>query len=105
MFNTAQEDASHVSALTKSEMIEFYSTYIVPTSPTRAKLVVDLVAQSSNPKGREDATTNGEGLIPSNGTVPAIIKDVRDFKASLVASAGARPVRNLDEFEEIDPKL
>lgn len=93
----AQEDAAQVSALTKSEMIEFYSTYIAPISPTRAKLVVNLVAQSSNPESKENATTNG--------TAPVAITDVRDFKASLVASPGACPVRNLSEFEEIDSKL
>lgn len=101
----AQEDAAHVSALTKSEMIEFYSTYIAPISPTRAKLVVDLVAQSSNPDSQEAATTNGEEAVPTNGTVPVVIEDVRDFKASLVASPGACPVRNLSEFEEMDSKL
>lgn len=101
----AQEDAAQVSALTKSEMIEFYSTYIAPISPTRAKLVVNLVAQSSNPESKENATTNGEETVPTNGTVPVAITDVRDFKASLVASPGACPVRNLSEFEEIDSKL
>lgn len=101
----AQEDAAQVGTLTKPEMIEFYSTYIAPASPARAKLVVDLVAQSSNPKSEEGATTNGEEAVPSNGTVPVVIKDVRDFKAGLVASAGARPVKDLSEFEEIDSKL
>ncbi|RYP69252.1 hypothetical protein DL771_006220 [Monosporascus sp. 5C6A] len=104
-FRAAQEDAAQVKALTKSEMIEFYSSYIAPVSQTRAKLVVDLVAQSTNPKSQENATANGADAVPTNGTTPVIVKDVRDFKASLVASAGARPIRDLSEFEEIDPKL
>ncbi|KAI0179967.1 ubiquitin carboxyl-terminal hydrolase-like protein [Hypoxylon sp. FL1284] len=45
-FESAQRDAVQVKQLTKPEMIEFYSTYIKPTSPTRSKLVVQLIAQS-----------------------------------------------------------
>jgi insulysin len=33
------------------------------------------------------------------------ITDVRRFKASLLASAGARPVKDLSEYEEVDAKL
>ncbi|KAK3368105.1 Metalloenzyme, LuxS/M16 peptidase-like protein [Podospora didyma] len=41
----------------------------------------------------------------SNETTPFLIEDVRSFKASLVASAGARPARDLSEYEELDSKL
>lgn len=33
------------------------------------------------------------------------IEDVREFKASLEVSAGARPVTDLSQFEELEPKL
>ena len=33
------------------------------------------------------------------------IDDVHDYKASLAVSAGARPVTNLKDFEDIEPKL
>ncbi|KAK3939917.1 Metalloenzyme, LuxS/M16 peptidase-like protein [Diplogelasinospora grovesii] len=41
----------------------------------------------------------------SNGTKPFFIEDVRTFKAGLVVSAGARPVKDLSEYEDLDPKL
>ena len=44
-------------------------------------------------------------LPSSNGTEPVIIEDIRDFKAGLHVSAGARPVKDLSEYEELDPKL
>lgn len=102
--------------LTKAEMIEFYAAHIDPTSPARAKLVVNLIAQASNPKSEgEDASAKAEGADeekkeletapPTNGTVPVVISDVRDYKASLVAGSGARPIAALSEFLEIDPKL
>lgn len=40
-----------------------------------------------------------------NGTEICFIEEVRDFKASLPASAGPRPVKDLTEYEELDPKL
>lgn len=91
-------------------MIEFYTTYIVPTSPARAKLAVHLAAQgvSEKPKdapAAEPEVKIEEGPVPTNGTVPFIVEDVRDYKARLVASAGARPARELSEFEDTDSKL
>ena len=100
--------------LTKAEMIEFYAAHIAPASPIRAKLVVNLIAQSSNPKegegengekadGAAVPTSNGEAVVA--GPPPVLIEDVRDYKARLIASAGARPITPLSEFLEIDPKL
>lgn len=40
-----------------------------------------------------------------NGTTISFIEDPRDFKARLPVSAGARPVKDLSEYEELDPKL
>ncbi|XDG00719.1 hypothetical protein ABKA04_000334 [Annulohypoxylon sp. FPYF3050] len=106
-FEAAQRDAAQVKQLTKAEMVEFYSTYIKPTSPTRAKLVVQLVAQGIGPKVKEaEESSNGDTTtIWSNGTEPFLIKNVRDYKARLSVTAGARPIRALTDFEEIDSKL
>lgn len=41
----------------------------------------------------------------SNGTVPQVIDDVRSFKAGLAATAGARPAKDLSEYEDFDSKL
>lgn len=87
-------------------MVEFYTTYIVPTSPLRAKLAVHLIAQGVSDKTKEAAATDGEKeTVPGNGTEPYIIEDVRDYKSRLVASAGARPFKELSEFEDLDSKL
>lgn len=40
-----------------------------------------------------------------NGTTPHVIDDVRTFKAGLAATAGARPVKDLSEYEDLDSKL
>jgi insulysin len=40
-----------------------------------------------------------------NGTKICFIEDPRDFKARLPVSAGARPVKDLTEYEELEPKL
>ncbi|ORY69720.1 peptidase M16 inactive domain-containing protein [Pseudomassariella vexata] len=105
-FEAAQEDAAHVKILTKSDMLEFYSTYIAPTSAVRAKLAVYLIARGTSPKSQEAPDADvGIEKVPTNGTEPLIITNVRDYKARLVASAGARPARELSEFEDLEPKL
>lgn len=88
-------------------MIEFYSTYIRPTSPVRSKLVVQLIAQSISSKAKEaEESSNGDATtIYSNGTEPLLIQSVRNYKARLSVTAGARPIRDLTDFEEIDSKL
>ncbi|KAI2612887.1 LuxS/MPP-like metallohydrolase [Hypoxylon fragiforme] len=106
-FESAQRDAAQVKKLTKAEVIEFYSTYINPTSPTRAKLVVQLIAQAISPKIKEaEELSNGDtDAVYSNGTEPELIRSVRDYKARLSVTSGARPIRELSDFEEIDSKL
>ncbi|KAL8900428.1 MAG: hypothetical protein Q9207_005700 [Kuettlingeria erythrocarpa] len=48
-FNFVQNetDVEHLRPVSKQEMIEFFNRYIHPTSPSRAKLSVHMVAQSS----------------------------------------------------------
>ena len=46
-FLAREHDVSHLKPLTKSDLIEFFNHYISPTSPSRAKLSVHLIAQSS----------------------------------------------------------
>ncbi|KAJ9137301.1 A-pheromone processing metallopeptidase Ste23, partial [Pleurostoma richardsiae] len=40
-----------------------------------------------------------------NGSKRVLIGNVRDFKAGLAATAGARPAKDLGEFEDLDSKL
>ena len=49
-FLSKEHDVSHLKPLTKSDLIEFFNHYINPSSPSRAKLSVHMIAQTS-PKG------------------------------------------------------
>ncbi|KAF2091088.1 a-pheromone processing metallopeptidase Ste23 [Saccharata proteae CBS 121410] len=46
-FEQIDHDVAHISPLTKEDIIAFYDYYISPASPTRAKLAIHLLAQSS----------------------------------------------------------
>lgn len=46
-FLQVDHDVAHLNPLTKEEMIDFFNRYIHPTSPTRAKLSVHMIAQVS----------------------------------------------------------
>ena len=46
-FLQRDRDVEYIKPLKKSDMIHFFSEYIDPTSPTRAKLSVHMIAQSS----------------------------------------------------------
>ncbi|KAH8673592.1 peptidase M16 inactive domain-containing protein [Xylariales sp. PMI_506] len=102
-FETSQEDAAQVKKLTKPDMIEFYNTYIVSSSPVRAKMCVYLVAQGESEKSNDTPTVDTVPEVVLEK--PVLIENVRDYRAGLVASAGARPTRELSEFEELDSKL
>lgn len=124
-FEQADNDVAHLQPLTRAELVEFFNHYISPSSPVRAKLAVHMLAQSS-PKSvsvggpEKDGVTSGleaksveapieiigeEKVKTGNGTTPVIIKDVHAWKAGLEVSRGARPVRNLSDFEELEAKL
>lgn len=198
-FLQVEEDVAHLRPLTRSDLVGFFNRYIHPTSPTRAKLSVHLIAQAtpkalagdiSESEQRSKLTSllikylttmgigvdaeklsqrletidvaggdqqgilkcissylNDDAQTPSDqsaeiveeaeklmGTVlPSLgievqpqadgvdgsedlpeaphikattyIENVHDYKAALSVSAGPRPVTDLIEFEEIEPKL
>ncbi|KAI0396882.1 peptidase M16 inactive domain-containing protein [Xylariaceae sp. FL0594] len=105
-FDSSKQDAAAVERLTKSEMVEFFTRYIDPTSPTRAKLVVQLIAQGVSSKPVDGETRERIETPPiSNGTTPVLITSVRDYKTGLPVTPGARPKRDISEFEELDSKL
>ncbi|KAL9126635.1 MAG: hypothetical protein Q9175_007885, partial [Cornicularia normoerica] len=45
-FLSREHDVSHLKPLSQSDLIEFYNHYINPTSPSRAKLSIHMIAQS-----------------------------------------------------------
>jgi len=115
-------------------MLDFFNYYLHPSSPSRSKLAIHLIAQSKSVddsilskatqvlglsskepditslginKDKKDGE-DGE-IIPvkmeGNGTKPFVITDVREFKSLLLVSAGPQPVRHISEFEELESKL
>ena len=46
-FLSREHDVSHLKPLAKSDLIDFFNHYIQPTSPSRAKLSIHMIAQSS----------------------------------------------------------
>ena len=46
-FLQVDHDVAHLKPLTKAELIEFFNRYIHPTSPSRAKLSIHMIAQAS----------------------------------------------------------
>ncbi|TDZ49920.1 putative zinc protease [Colletotrichum trifolii] len=111
-FDLAQHDASHIKTLSKADMIDFFQQYIKPGSPSRAKLSVHLHAQASAPgNGTEsEPKVNGakekeEPQPATSDSEPVFITDVRTFRASLQATGGARPAKELSEYEDTDAKL
>jgi insulysin len=110
------EDAAHIKALTKPEMVQFFEHYIAPASASRAKLAIHLHAQGTSKKATRGAVEEGVKLlsitkeeeparVEGNGTVTYIIDDVRAYKSRLGVTPGPQPVRDLSEFEETDSKL
>lgn len=62
--------------------------------------------------GPGNGNGNGNGVkdekevpLAANGTRPVFVEDVRAFRASLPASGGAAPGRDLSEFEDLEAKL
>jgi insulysin len=58
-FLQVDHDVAHLKPLTKEEMIDFFNHYIHPTSPTRAKLSIHMIAQAS-PKAIAGSMTGPE---------------------------------------------
>ena len=46
-FLKVEHDVAHLKPLTKADLIEFFNRYIHPTSPTRAKLSIHMIAKAS----------------------------------------------------------
>lgn len=104
-------------------MLEFFNQYIHPSSSTRAKLSIHLIARAStgasaaaaedsaaaeeNP-GASSLRENQDIVAVNNGHKPSVcstkipvkVEDVKELKASLNLSAAATPVKALTEFEE-----
>ncbi|KAF9772571.1 hypothetical protein IL306_009710, partial [Fusarium sp. DS 682] len=105
-----QRDAAQIKLLTKPEVVDFFNQRLNPASSQRARLSIHLHAQGKAEgvdKRQEEAQKKAdEEPSPGNAVKTAEeITDVRLYKARLTASTGARPVRDISEYEDTDAKL
>lgn len=118
-------DVENIESLTKKDVLEFFNQYIHPSSSTRAKLSIHLIAKAStaasaatevsaaaeeNPdasalhKSQDVVAVNRHEPSVSRAKISVKIKNVKEWKASLQLSAAATPVKCLIEFEEFGSK-
>jgi insulysin len=118
-------DVENIESLTKKDILEFFNQYIHPSSSSRAKLSIHLIAQAftgasaaaedsaaaeENPdasalrKNQDVVAVNGYEPSVSRAKIPVKIENVKQWKASLQLSAVATPVKALIEFEEFGSK-
>ncbi|GFF53029.1 hypothetical protein IFM58399_09476 [Aspergillus lentulus] len=124
-FEQAYHDVENIEPLTKKDILEFFNQYIHPSSSTRAKLSIHLIARAStgtsaaagdcaaaaeNPdasvlrENQDLVAVNGHEPSVSNTRIPVKVENVKEWKASLHLSAAATPVRGLTEFAEFGSK-
>ncbi|KAI5284325.1 Insulinase (Peptidase M16) [Ascosphaera atra] len=94
-----EEDAENVRSIDKASMIEYYEKYILPTSPTRSKISVHMIAKAKSQDGGEKKP------LPEHRNIPTYITDVTDFKARNPMTASPHPVIDLGYFEDLGSKL
>jgi insulysin len=105
-FQQREDDVEALKGVTKEDMLAFYDRFINPDSGRRRKLSVYLRAQAGTAvedgEAGEGAEKNEEKLENSK---PIKIEDVREFKATLPLTKGAKPISELSIFEETEAKL
>ncbi|KXJ87314.1 metallopeptidase [Microdochium bolleyi] len=98
-FEQAEKDAKHVLDITKQDLIDFVKTHIAPGSSERSSLAIYLRSHKAASAGQsvseEDRTTSGQ-IDASSHRID--ITDVRDWKASLMADVGPRPVQDVNKY-------
>ncbi|KJZ78997.1 hypothetical protein HIM_01770 [Hirsutella minnesotensis 3608] len=95
----------------KRQSVDLLENYLeqadVPSSKRESVISQAKELGLSDNAVRSNAVHSSGGMQNGVAVVEAAteIRDVRQYKASLVASIGARPVKELGEFEETDAKL
>ncbi|KAG6008577.1 hypothetical protein E4U21_004217 [Claviceps maximensis] len=92
----------------KRQSVDLLREYVESEKLIASEQLEDVI-EAVKKMGLSQATTNEATNGTTNG-LSAVdtaqeITDVRHFKASLMASSGARPVKPISEFEELDAKL
>ncbi|KAF1343553.1 STE23-like protein [Delphinella strobiligena] len=111
-FELVNRDVEHIRPLTKSQLVDFFNTYVSPSSrQTRSKLAVHLLAQNTvaevvpETASQDESVTSSENKVLDSSVDAVEITDVRDFKAGVPLSEGLKAVKDITEFEELEAKL
>ncbi|KAF9699478.1 hypothetical protein EKO04_002692 [Ascochyta lentis] len=112
-FEQADRDIVNIKLLAKNDMLDFFNQYIHPSSPTRARLSVHLIAQAATGGAAARESTVVQDLYNNPqlhakqdkhrmlvANEPDKIQDVRAWQASLHLSSAATPVKDLKEFKK-----
>ncbi|KAK3316094.1 putative metalloprotease [Apodospora peruviana] len=120
-FEQAQHDVETLQVLSKNDMPKFFDQYIHPSSATRAKLSMHLIAQTTKSCSKAAASVkveeDGAGAAAAaviNGhhdnmgssalssstknPAPVVVQDVSTWKAALPLSTAPNPVKGLGQF-------
>lgn len=103
------EETKVKAALLRPEMrndTESLQLYLKTELKLSEEKVAQVVAAAHDPK--TGPKVNGDAVSdegPKEEPQPEIITDVRSFRASLQATGGARPAKDLSEYEDLDAKL
>ncbi|KAF2269404.1 LuxS/MPP-like metallohydrolase [Lojkania enalia] len=107
-FLMSQEDAAHIEPLTKSDIKSFFSHYICPTSPARAKISVHLIAQAKPkpPTAQEQKTKcitmlatilKAENIKPDMQKLQTRIQDISNEEQNIGEQIAEKILLHLNE--------
>ncbi|KAK2122190.1 hypothetical protein NOF04DRAFT_1197537 [Fusarium oxysporum II5] len=102
--NLVQEPTRYWSQITNEyydfELLEFLNQRLNPASGQGTRLSIHLQAQGKAEGKADEEPSPGDAIKTAEE-----ITDVRLYKASSTASSGARPIKDISEYEDTDVKL
>lgn len=94
-FFEGDHDAAEVKRLSTAEMLKFCRHFILPSSPTRSKLVVHALAKGLTTdivqKGVQQTRNLAEKII---------ITDINEFRSGMALIGRPKQVKDIREYEE-----
>lgn len=125
---TVYREVESIEELTKNDILAFFNQYIHPSSGTRAKISIHLIAQAfagasavvvledsaaaeENPNvlalraEQNVVAVIGHEPLMSSTKIPVKIEDIKVWKASLHLAAATTPVKGLSEFREFGLRI
>lgn len=90
------------------QCIDLLERYLEGELKLSKNVIGSIIAEAKDAGLKRVASDDNSGSV-SNGSTAVVsateITDLRRFKSGLMVTQGARPVKDLSEFEEVDAKL